>query len=59
MRVCVAICAALEGAVVPQEGVGVLPPVSCSEPIVSVSLVDSGWPTWTPEGGVVLVVVVA
>ena len=43
----------------PREGVGVLPPVSCSAPIVSVGLVESGWPTWIPGGGVVLVVVVA
>ena len=59
VHACVAACVAAEGAVMSQEGVGVLPPVSCSAPIVSVGLVESGWPTWTPGGGVVLVVVVA
>ena len=59
VRVCVAVCTASGVVVVPQVGVGVSPQVSCSAPIVTVGLVDSGWPTWTPGGGVVLVVVVA
>jgi hypothetical protein len=41
-----------------QEGVGVLPPASCSTPTVTVGLVESGWPTWTPGGGAVRVEVV-
>lgn len=55
---CVAACVAAEGAVMSQEGVGVLPPASCSTPTVTVGLVESGWPTWTPGGGAVRVEVV-
>jgi hypothetical protein len=39
-----------------QEGVGVLPLVSCSTPIVPGGLVESGWPTRIPGGGGVRVV---
>ena len=59
VRACVAACAASEGAVMPQEGVGVEPLVLCSVPIGSVSLVDTELPTRTPGGGGGLVVVMA